>query len=102
MAIYHNPHKNPRGVNAVDGTVVVIPPGESREATLSDDEEKAVLGLGFVERAGDSDKSDDADIELLREQAKDLGIKVDGRWSSQRIEQEIDDALQSTDPAAGN
>lgn len=32
----------------------------------------------------------------LKTQAEELGIKVDGRWSDERIQQEIDDKLAET------
>jgi len=34
------------------------------------------------------------DIESLREEAASLDIKVDGRWSAHRLQQEIDKALK--------
>jgi hypothetical protein len=33
----------------------------------------------------------------LKEQAEELGIKVDGRWSESRIQEEIDKALADGD-----
>lgn len=40
----------------------------------------------------------------LKAQAEELGIKVDGRWSDERIQQEIDNALaepkKATEPKA--
>ncbi len=35
----------------------------------------------------------------LTQQAEDLGIKVDGRWSDERIQQEIDKAEPKKEPA---
>lgn len=36
----------------------------------------------------------------LKAQAEELGIKVDGRWSDERIQQEIDNALAEPKKAA--
>lgn len=37
----------------------------------------------------------------LRAQAEELGIKVDGRWSDERIQSEIDKALSDDEPNEG-
>lgn len=41
--------------------------------------------------------SEPEDLTQLRKDAEDLGIKVDGRWGSERLQTEIDNALRSTD-----
>lgn len=38
--------------------------------------------------------------EELKKQAEELGIKIDGRWNEERLQQEIDKALVG-DPAPG-
>lgn len=39
-------------------------------------------------------------MEELKAQAEALGIKVDGRWSEERLQDEIDKALEAPAPAA--
>jgi hypothetical protein len=38
--------------------------------------------------------------EDLKKQAEELGIKVDGRWSDERLQQEIDNSLATPTQAA--
>lgn len=47
----------------------------------------------FAPVAKASDIIEGNDIETLREEAASLDIKVDGRWSAHRLQQEIDKAL---------
>jgi hypothetical protein len=37
------------------------------------------------------------ELDLLRQAAADLGVKVDGRWSVERLQQEIDKATSKAD-----
>lgn len=42
-----------------------------------------------------TEASQDAELTALRQQAADLGVKVDGRWSADRLREEITKARKS-------
>ena len=41
----------------------------------------------------EAENDDEAELEKLRADAKELGIEVDGRWKAKRLQSEIDKAL---------
>jgi hypothetical protein len=45
-----------------------------------------------VETEAEVEEQPEEDLDALRAQAEELGIKVDGRWGAERLRQEIDEA----------
>jgi hypothetical protein len=43
----------------------------------------------------EAENDDEAELEKLRADAKELGIEVDGRWKAKRLQSEIDKALEN-------
>jgi hypothetical protein len=61
--------------------------------SVTDDDRKAKSQPANKMRTSPGDKADDQpDVEALRDVARGLDIKVDGRWSVDRLQQEIDKA----------
>lgn len=79
------------------GRLVSVAPGETVERDLDDQ------ALAGVKRASESFKigatgdnaADPMKSADLRKQADELGIKIDGRWSDERIQSAIDKKLAS-------
>lgn len=55
-------------------------------------DDSAAVTVGVVQAAPADAKQDEPSADDLREQAKALGIKVDGRWSADRLAAEIQKA----------
>jgi len=93
--IVRNVGKSPRGIRDIHGRYVVIEPGESRDIELDEGGEKWVYRSENL-----------ASVVSLKQQAEELGIRIDGRWSDERLRREID-AIHNTnreraqDPAPG-
>lgn len=81
--------KAPWPTGAVVGDVIElasVPAWAVGKCAPADD--SATVTVGVVQ-AAPADEKQEPSIDDLREQAKALGIKVDGRWSRERLADEI-------------
>lgn len=81
--------KAPWPTGAVVGDVIElasVPAWAVGKCAPADD--SAAVTVGAVQ-AAPADEKQEPSIDDLREQAKALGIKVDGRWSRERLADEI-------------
>lgn len=84
--------KAPWPAGAVVGDVIElasVPDWAVGKCAPADD--SATVTVGAVQ-AAPADEKQEPSIDDLREQAKALGIKVDGRWSADRLAAEIQKA----------
>ena len=84
--------KAPWPTGAVVGDVIElasVPVWAVGKCAPADDSATVTVGVVQAEPA---DEKQDPSIDDLREQAKALGIKVDGRWSADRLAAEIQKA----------
>jgi hypothetical protein len=85
--------KAPWPTGAVVGDVIElasVPTWAVGKCAPADD--SATVTVGAVQAAPAVAKQEEPSIDDLREQAKALGIKVDGRWSADRLATEIQKA----------
>lgn len=90
LAITHL--KAPWPTGAVVGDVIElanVPTWAVGKCAPADDD--AAVTVGAVQ-AAPADEKQEPSIDGLREQAKALGIKIDGRWSRERLAAEIEKA----------
>ena len=81
--------KAPWPTGAVVGDVIElasVPTWAVGKCAPADDDATVTVG---VVQAAPADEKQEPSIDDLREQAKALGIKVDGRWSRERLADEI-------------
>jgi hypothetical protein len=85
----------PRGLNTVEGTIM-LEPGEAREVELSEAEAKIAKGTGWFSFDGeDSDEGGELDRDDLKKQADELGIDYARNISSVKLKELIDAKLAS-------
>ena len=78
----------------------MLAPGDSKEfevtpaiySLVSAYQEAGELVVTSGELVNPDSDADDATIDELREEAEELGIKVDARWKKSRLQQEIEAA----------
>jgi hypothetical protein len=93
---FTNTQKGIRGLNTKSGPVMVNP-GATVDVEMASAEIEVAKATGWFDIAGSAKAAkkddDEPDVDDLRKQAEDLGIDVDKRWGVERLQSEIDKAL---------
>lgn len=90
---FTNTQKGARGVNTVAG-LVIIEPGQSIDADISEAELKSAKATGWFEIGGKAEApADDLDRDALKKDADDLGIEYAKNITTEKLKELVDAKL---------